>query len=183
MNKKLPDNLDDIKPEKRISRREKIQLLVGIVLVIIILTGAGILIFWQRQASSNADTATIKKGDLEALQSEIADLKRRTADLSSHLTAAQEEGGLKITQETIKTQTSTSASGKVAGASIEGVININTASAAELDKLPGIGPAYAGRIIDYRQAYGGFKSIEEIVNVKGIGPKTFDKIKDYITVE
>jgi len=62
-------------------------------------------------------------------------------------------------------------------------VNINTASAGTLDEcLPGIGPAYAQRIVDYREAHGGFKSIEEIQEVAGIGPKTFEKIKNQITV-
>lgn len=63
-----------------------------------------------------------------------------------------------------------------------GLININTASLSELDSLPGIGPAYAQRIIDYRENHGGFKSVEEIKNVSGIGTKTFEKIKDKITI-
>lgn len=61
-------------------------------------------------------------------------------------------------------------------------ININTASALELDTLPGIGPTYAQRIIEYRESKGGFKSISEIQNVKGIGPKTFEKLKDMIEI-
>lgn len=63
-----------------------------------------------------------------------------------------------------------------------GLVNINTASQNELDSLPGIGPAYAQRIIDYRESHGGFKSIEEVKNVSGIGQKTFEKIKDKITI-
>jgi competence protein ComEA len=62
-------------------------------------------------------------------------------------------------------------------------ININTASIEELDLLPGIGPAIAQRIIDYRTQNGAFTSIEEIMNVKGIGPATFAKFEDAITVE
>ncbi len=61
-------------------------------------------------------------------------------------------------------------------------ININTATAEELDKLPGIGPSIAKAIIDYRTANGPFKTIEDINDVKGIGDVLFAKIKDSITV-
>lgn len=61
-------------------------------------------------------------------------------------------------------------------------VNINAATAQELDSLPGIGPTYAQRIIDYRTSNGGFKSIEEIKKVKGIGDKTFEKFEDKISI-
>lgn len=61
-------------------------------------------------------------------------------------------------------------------------ININTASKEELIKLNGIGETIAQNIIDYRDEYGKFESIEEIINVKGIGKAKFNDIKDYITV-
>jgi competence protein ComEA len=64
-----------------------------------------------------------------------------------------------------------------------GKVNINTASAAELDSLPGIGPGYAERIVAYRQSHGPFRTIEEIQNVPGIGPSTFARIRDLITVQ
>lgn len=67
-------------------------------------------------------------------------------------------------------------------ASVSQPINLNTATAAELDALPGIGPAYAERIIEYRNTHGPFAKPEDIMNVKGIGPATFEKIKAYITV-
>lgn len=63
-----------------------------------------------------------------------------------------------------------------------GKVNINTASAAELDTLPGIGPGYAARIVAYRETNGPFQRSEEIQNVPGIGPATFARIKDLITV-
>ena len=72
-------------------------------------------------------------------------------------------------------------SGSAPGAATE-KININTASAEELDKLPGIGPAIAKAIIDYRTKNGPFKTIEDINDVKGIGDALFEKIKDQITV-
>ncbi|MEW5692591.1 MAG: ComEA family DNA-binding protein [Candidatus Hydrogenedentota bacterium] len=64
----------------------------------------------------------------------------------------------------------------------EGKININTASLEELDNLPKIGPTIAQRIIDYREEHGGFKSIEELNEVKGIGDKMFKNLKDLVTV-
>lgn len=63
------------------------------------------------------------------------------------------------------------------------LININTATLAQLDTLPGIGPVLAQRIIDYRESIGGFRSIEAITEVSGIGEATFAKIREQITVE
>ncbi len=65
---------------------------------------------------------------------------------------------------------------------ITGPININTASAIELEALPGIGATKAAAIVSYREKNGPFRSITEIQNVSGIGPKTFDQLKDLITV-
>ncbi len=64
-----------------------------------------------------------------------------------------------------------------------GTVNINTADAAALESLPGIGPALASRILDYREAHGPFAQIEEIMDVAGIGPATFEGIRELITVE
>jgi len=64
----------------------------------------------------------------------------------------------------------------------EELVDINTASLEELDKLPGIGPTIAQRIIDYRTENGPFATIDDIVNVPGIGSATFDEIRDQITV-
>ncbi len=61
-------------------------------------------------------------------------------------------------------------------------VNLNAASADQLEALPGIGPQTAARIVEYRQKHGGFKKIEELMNVKGIGEKSFLKIKPLITV-
>jgi len=62
------------------------------------------------------------------------------------------------------------------------LVNINTATAAELETLPGVGPVIAKRIIDYREKYGGFKNIGELKNVSGIGDKTFEGLADRICV-
>ena len=77
-------------------------------------------------------------------------------------------------------QTATRASAKTSPAA--GVVNINTASAGDLEALPGIGAKTAARIIEYRQKNGPFKKIEELMNVRGVGEKNFLKLKPQISV-
>jgi competence protein ComEA len=71
---------------------------------------------------------------------------------------------------------------KAAAATATAPVNLNTATAAQIASLPGVGPKAAQRIIEYRQKSGGFKKIEELMNVKGIGEKSFLKLKSLITV-
>ncbi len=61
-------------------------------------------------------------------------------------------------------------------------LNLNAATIADLEKLPGIGPAMATRILDYRQKNGSFKKAEELMNIQGIGEKVFLKLKPLVTV-
>jgi competence protein ComEA len=61
-------------------------------------------------------------------------------------------------------------------------VNLNTATKADLEKLPGIGPSMAQRILDYRQKNGSFKKVEELMNIQGIGEKSFLKLKALVTV-
>ncbi len=65
---------------------------------------------------------------------------------------------------------------------VSGLVNINTASAEELDSLPGIGPVLAERILAYREQIGTFTSLEQLKEVSGIGDKTFEDFKDSITL-
>ena len=61
-------------------------------------------------------------------------------------------------------------------------VNLNTATVDELQTIPGIGPAMAKRVVEYRTKAGKFTKIEDILNVKGIGEKLFQKMKDRLTV-
>ncbi|MNC85716.1 ComE operon protein 1 [compost metagenome] len=61
-------------------------------------------------------------------------------------------------------------------------VNLNTATVAQLETLPGIGKATAERILEYRQKNGGFKKIEDLMNVRGIGEKSFLRLKPLVTI-
>jgi competence protein ComEA len=61
-------------------------------------------------------------------------------------------------------------------------VNINTASASDFEALPGIGPAMAARIVEYRQKNGPFKKVEDLMNVRGLGEKNFLKLKPQLTL-
>jgi len=61
-------------------------------------------------------------------------------------------------------------------------LNLNAASTADLEKLPGIGAAMAARILEYRQKTGGFKKVEELMNIQGIGERNFLRLKPLVTV-
>ena len=131
------------------------KILISIVLVLTIIAG-GALIWWDKSKGSKI------------------------------INENQEIAELKTQNELLRQQLSQESSKAVAGAQdvaqTGDKIDINTASAEELDILPGIGPARAADIIAYREANGGFRTTEEIVNIKGIGEKSFEDLKDLITV-
>ena len=75
------------------------------------------------------------------------------------------------------------ASVAVAAAGQEGVVNINTASTEQLAYLPRVGPALAGRIVEFRDSNGKFKATDELILVRGIGEGTYELLKPYVTID
>jgi len=74
------------------------------------------------------------------------------------------------------------AQGEKPAPAAKAAVNLNTATIDQLEELPGVGPATAQRILDYRQKNGSFKKVEDLMNVKGIGEKSFLKLKPLIVV-
>jgi len=127
------------------------------------------------------------KDGISAAGGTIEDANLETVNLAAFL-----EDGSKIqipflaneAKETSHNQSTTSTTEKAQSNSpTNQKININTASQTELESLPGIGPVTAQKIIAYREENGSFETVEAIQNVAGIGPATFDKIEDFITVK
>lgn len=78
--------------------------------------------------------------------------------------------------------TDTTLTGMTGDRSSGGTVNINSGTSEELQSLTGIGPSMASRIIEYREQNGGFKTVEDLKNVSGIGDRTFEKLKDKVCV-
>lgn len=114
---------------------------------------------------------------IEAAGSFAPDADREKINLASHLTDGQQ-----VRVPRVGEPGQTDPAEPSAANSADSTININQADAATLDTLDGIGPATAEAIVEYRMSSGPFKQIEDIQDVKGIGPALFSKIKDQITV-
>lgn len=84
-----------------------------------------------------------------------------------------------LADDSLKSQESSKEPGQAAADRI----NVNTASAEQLDTLPGIGPVYARRIIEYRTEYGPFTTVEQLMEIKGIGKKRLEKLKPFIKLK
>jgi comEA protein len=162
---------------------EKFKVVLISVLALAILAGT-FVVFWQIQRQNPTKNQTSTEN--EQLKTQLDDLNKKIDSLNK----AVEDAKNQQTTSTTSTKTTSKSTSSVKGAStssgsssqVSGKVNLNSASASQLDTLPGIGATYAQRIIDYRNTNGGFKSIDEIQNVKGIGPATFAKMKDLITI-
>jgi len=98
------------------------------------------------------------------------------------LTLAIVAAAIAVSPITVSAQDKPAASKAAAKPPSTAPVNINTASAAEFEGLPGIGATMAARIVEYRQKNGPFKKIEDLMNVRGLGEKNFLKLKPQLTL-
>jgi competence protein ComEA len=164
---------------------EKYRFLAGSLLIFVIIIESFYLLwrsnYFAPDLEKRVSAVENKINTLESNKVSSSNSQRVAVDqLIENSRSAAPEGGGKV--EGVQQVKVGSEAPKDQASQVSGKININTASASALDQLPGIGAAYANKIIDYRQKNNGFKSIEEIKNVKGIGEGIFNKIKDNITI-
>ena len=190
---------------------ERYRYLIGSVLLGLILAGSAFLWWrenkWKPGMENRLSTLELQLEELESASipagesaqtsdvnpSDLISQSQTTAE-TSQPKSGKVAGASTTTKTPSKTATSSapatsSSSSAPASAPTSGKpplpstpININTASAYELTALPGIGTVTAQSIIDYRNAHGAFRSIQELDNVKNIGQATINKIRDHITV-
>lgn len=155
---------------------EKYSNWIGLGLIILSLIGGTLLIMKKGALAGESNKNSLmeeKNQKISELENKITDLEGQIEQLKSATPSADSQPATSPSPSASLTPTPSQAAGK---------ININTATVVQLDSLPGIGPVYAQRIIDYRTANGPFTSIDQVQNVKGIGPKTLEKFRDLVTI-
>ncbi|OFW59899.1 MAG: hypothetical protein A2W01_12050 [Candidatus Solincola sediminis] len=130
-------------------------------------------------AVSHPGVVCIKEGERVIDAIEAAGGPLPEADLNALNLAQPAQDGQRIS---VPRQGEAAAEGGGDGEKQGRRVNINLAGQAELEALPGIGPALAERIIAYREKKGGFKNVDELKQVSGIGEKKFEELRDYIEV-
>lgn len=145
----------------------------------------GAKVLYRGKAGEQSETAEAMENETDAIENEKEAMGNDTDAMENETDAAAKNSSQIIQDAEDETENSTVKEQvkELVSEKKNGKININTATSEELQSLKGIGPSTASSIIAYREEYGGFSSIEEIMNVKRIGEKTFAKIKDRISVE
>ena len=152
----------------------------GVILAVLVLVG---IFYYLSLPEEDGSGVQLYRAET-VRQDEAAEVTTGTMHAEAEAESAGTDGAVGATNEAAAetVDNAEAAAGAETGTGTDDRINLNTASLEELDSLPGIGPATAKLILEYRQQYGGFAAPEEIMNVKRIGEKTYEKLKDRIRV-
>ncbi len=150
--------------EKELARREHLIRCVVMLVFVFLAAIVAVGVYYTRPIQINVVTTAFNASS------------EQTFNVSSDSSKSKEE-------ETVAIIISSQLESDAEEVLVEKSINLNTAGTEELERLPGIGPVLAGRIIQYREENGSFLEIEELKEVGGIGEKIFMKISDFVYVE
>ena len=170
--------------KERTKRREQLRRVrTAIFALVFLLCGAWSLRESREEKAELLYTSFASPEQLRRMADEGRPASQNGAQSSGEDTEAAVPGGNAGggSEEAVRREAETERGRETAGEA-EKRVNLNTATPEELQTLPGIGPATAKLIVEYRAQYGGFAAIEEIQNVKRIGAKTFEKLRDKICV-
>lgn len=164
---------DAVQPLDTGTRAEEVQIVVYV-------TGAvnkpGVVSL--AEGARVADAVNACGGLLPTADAEKVNMAQAPKDGQQIRVPEKQTAGAPAASSTGKTASGTAKQGTAEG----DLVNLNTADEKALDTLPGIGPAMAKRIIEYRETEGGFQSVEDLKKVKGIGEAKFEKMKDRVCI-
>lgn len=145
--------------------------------------GARPMVVYVSGAVRGAGVYTLREGDRVTQAVDAAGGFAPEADQARINLAALLKDGQQVHVPALGERTASGSATATGAGAPAGPININTATVEELKALPGIGDTYARAIVDYRTRNGLFQRPEDIVKVRGIGPQTYQRLKDLITVQ
>lgn len=143
---------------------------------------AAVIVFLAASLLSGATIRALERGETAAPMDVRQSLSRQDSVFAAQATAlAVVASGANESDGTVAQSNEHTGASAAADTPLS-IVDINSATARALDLLPGIGPATAEKIVEHRRAHGPFSCIEDLMKVKGIGPKKFEKLRQFITV-
>ncbi len=166
----------------QISRAERISItfLLAVILILLVLSTLLTQKVNENQERYNQLAAELERKTQQIQQEKEKQRQKYIAGSVAEVPELSEP----TTSKSVEQQVDENSKQEVKEASAQPqIININKATAAELQQLDGIGPTYAQRILKYREENGGFKSVDDLINIKGIGKKRLENIRPFVTLE